>query len=397
MFLYSLARTSALVLGREFRLLTPHPLFSGVETIVAPLSAEIYDSGDGLLYVRQRQNAATASFGVEVAASGAAAGATAANTTLLPLPLFLSLAARAGGAWITAQPSCGAAGSLIREAAPLVAAWFSPLVVRCLCASLRAARDVGAGVDDWVVHVRAGDIWRTPGEPARGAINTAYCPPPLAWYTLHATRVGMRRAWLVCGAPDGELAQAVAGALRAGGCEDVRATRGDESADFGTLLRARNILLSCSTFAWWAAVLAPFRPAVYARTLSGIAARESASAEAAIEASAAAAEAISKGRQIRICVPETGMLRAASIHAIHADLSLASHAPRAWFDATALNLENTLTGGAQTLSASVHVEYFRVWSDAEATAMDAYTCTPAQRARILEARIPEGAEGGRKV
>jgi hypothetical protein len=262
-------------------------------------------------------------------------------------------------------------------------------MIRCLSASLRTVRDVGAGADDWVVHVRAGDIWRTlGGSSGGGIINTAYCPPPVSWYTAQAAQHRIRRVWLVSGAPDGELVKAVSAALFAGGVEHVCATRGDESADFGTLLRARNLMLSCSTFAWWAAVLAPFKPAVYTRTLVGLAAREGTVSDIGVALAAAAEEALSAVREIRVSVPETGMLRSASVHAIHADLSLASHAPREWFDTTAIGVDGALGGGACVPSASLRVHYYKVWSDQDAVAMDAYTCTPAQRLQILEAKIP---------
>ena len=386
MFLYTLARTAALVLGREFHLLTPHPLFAGVSTSSEPFLGEIFDT------IPTTTASTSALWSVR----------DSRNTRIIPLPLFLSLSARAGSAWVTSQASCGAAGTFVRDAMPLAAEWFSPLMVRCLSSSLRTVREVGAGIDDWVVHVRAGDIWKTPGggEPGSrgGIINTAYCPPPVSWYTAQATQYHIRRVWLVSGAPDGELVKAVTAALRAGGVEHVYATRGDESADFGTLLRARNLIISCSTFAWWAAVLTPFRPAVYTRTLVGLAAREGTSTEMGAALAAAASEALSVDREIRISVPETGMLRSKSVHAIHADLSIASHAPRAWFDSTALDSSSgALSGGTYVPSASLRVHYFKVWSDQDAIAMDAYTCTPAERIKILEATLPVGSEAGEGV
>lgn len=381
LFLYTLSRSAAFLLGREFVLLTPHPLFTGIEASVPKFEGEVCATAATVDGVATREWTVR-----DVREASSSRGASRESNSLA---LFLSLSSRIGSVWVTSQPSCGAAGAFVRDAATFAAAWFTPLMVRCLAASLKSVRDVGAGVDDWVVHVREGDIWRSATQGASkssggagGVVNSAYCPPPVSWYRKMAADLGIRRVWLVSGTPDGELTQAVATALKAGGAQTVCVTRGDESADFGTLLRARNVIVSCSTFAWWASVLAPFRPSVYARTLAGLAQRSIGGPEASKDIRESSDFESSLDRTVRVCVPLTGMLRPESVHAIHADLSLASHGPRSWYDSTALDADGA-PKGARTVSSSARIDYFKVWTETEAAAMDSYSCSPAQRSAIL--------------
>lgn len=100
---------------------------------------------------------------------------------------------------------------------------------------------------------------------------------------------------------------------------------------------------------------------------------------------AAVEAARGRDRVVTIAVPATGMLRARSVHAVHADLSLASSPAREWWDAAA---GAPPAWGARTHSAALVVQEWTVWSPLDAAALDDYQCSEEQRALVLHAELP---------
>jgi hypothetical protein len=406
LFIYCAARLSAMLAGRDFSLLTPHPLLAG-------LADKVPYGGAGALRVECvggcpacAAAAATPVAGGAAAAPdragalegtpvSAAAGSAVCDWVVrsapgvlpssplfcppLPLQAFLAAQGDHGRAWVQSQPSCGAAGSLLQPFAPLLAMWLQPFLIRAYTGSLRASPALGGGEGDWVVHVRTGDIWDERrcgggggGGSARTAVNAAapaYVPPPAWWYAAAAAHFGIRRAWVVTERASSSLVAAVARALAAGGASTVALVSGTEEGDFGTLLRARNLILSVSTYAWWGAMMAPFAPAVVGRTAARVSAEEAA--------------AFVPGAPVRVVVPRSGMLRPGSIHGVHADLSLKPHGAVPWWDTTA---------GAERAAAAesrpLRVTSAHVWDDTRAAALETYKCTEEEAAWVLESVPP---------
>jgi hypothetical protein len=168
---------------------------------------------------------------------------------------------------------------------------------------------------DWVVHLRTGDIWIERGSGRQvsggGCVNDSYAQPPVWWYAWLARRYRPASVLIVSSNSESSLVQAVDAVLRAAGVPLVSRQAGTPEADFGTLLRARTLVASVSTFAWWAAFLAPFVQ------------------EQDDEKDGGAAAAV------RVFWPQTGMAHPRSLHHLHARLHLASQPPVRWFDTAA--------------------------------------------------------------
>ena len=432
LFIYCAARLSAMLVGRDFTLLTPHPLLDGLAASAPYGSAGALrvecvpgrcaacappgsgSAGGGAAFAASAEDAlggelelnlppaafraSLAPHSAELARLCAAArgtfivrsGADIPPSSPLfcpPLPLEAVLAAQGdiGRAWVQSQPSCGAAGALLQPFGALLAAWLQPFLLRAYTASMRATPTLGAGEGDWVVHVRAGDIWDERrggagsggggcGGGARGvnAAAPAYTPPP-AWFYAHAAAYfGIRRAWVVTEKGDSSLVGAVCEALSAGGALVVAVVCGSEEGDFGTLLRARNLILSVSTFAWWAGALSPFSPAVVARTLARL---------------APAAPAFPPAAPVTVVVPLSGMLRPGSLHTVHADLRLAPHEGARWVDATA-----GAAAAGDAVARPLRLHRARVWAEPRAAALEAYRCTAEEAAWVLEKDVPAWAK-----
>jgi hypothetical protein len=212
------------------------------------------------------------------------------------------------------------------------------------------------------------------------------------WYTALARRYGVRRAWVVSESDKGGLVAAVRDALRAGGAEEVTLVSNSPEADLGTLMRARNIVMSNSTFAWWGCALAPFLPAAYLRTvesLRGAPAAGGSGGEAAAAAAAPPPPPPAPDAPVTVLQPLTGMLRPGSVHTLHADIALASMPPQRWCDAT-----RGAAGAGDALSAPLRVVACTVWAPEDAAEMEGYCCSTAQARRVVEAQPPAWAEEG---
>ena len=396
LFVYTVTRLAAALLGRRFSLLSPGYFFAGAAadaryTLSAlPLcmseGAESGGDGHGV-----QQRLCVADDARDSSGCVALAG--------MPLSIVLRAMHSIGRDYVSTMPAHYAAGGLVRAFGPVVASWLSPLVARHVAASVSAHPDLAVGERDWVVHVRAGDIYRPAGHRGGGGggalkLNPAYCPPPVWWYTWLASRFNVNHATVVTGDASSQLTSAVVEALRAGGAAHVTVLSGSETADFGTLLRGRNLALSCSTFAWWAAMLLPFAQSTRASAqVRGHHGSETSSA-ACETSTAVPAPAI---HALQVAVPLTGMLRAGSRHALHADLSLCDEAPQRWWDPRAGPSTSTGTAtatsaaGTWRVSAAVRVEQCTVWDNRRALELDSWECSKTQRDWVLEDRVPEWA------
>jgi hypothetical protein len=105
--------------------------------------------------------------------------------------------------------------------------------------------------DSLTIHVRSGDIWEM-----KGSLSRPRCPPhpsypalPVSYYREIIESRPWKAAYLLCEKPD----DPVAGCLLDRG--DVAFVGKDPLSDFDFLRSSRNIVLSVSTFAWWAAWL----------------------------------------------------------------------------------------------------------------------------------------------
>lgn len=146
------------------------------------------------------------------------------------------------------------------------------------CPIVLSPRFVSFSQHDWVIHIRTGDIWiedlkddvTLPDFPTDDQtlvkshvshrVNSAYCPPPCWWYKEIAKEEKMKNVWLVSSSKTSTLTKNVALALLEGGVKTVHFVQGSQKSDFGLLMRARNLVSSCSSFAWWAAFLSQVVP-----------------------------------------------------------------------------------------------------------------------------------------
>jgi hypothetical protein len=152
------------------------------------------------------------------------------------------------------------------------------------------------------------------------------------WYAWLAQTHKPQRVWVVSANTESTLTRAVVAAFTAhaapGG--EVHSVSGSQAADFGTLLRARTLVASVSTFAWWAGFLSQF-------------------VTPPPGAAAAAAGAV------RLLVPLCGMRHPASLHRVHAYLDLASAppVPMGWSTgADAGGGDSSSSGGASSSGAA---------------------------------------------
>ena len=111
--------------------------------------------------------------------------------------------------------------------------------------------------DELTIHVRTGDVWRTGSaelERVGGPISPEYHTLPFSFYR----RIIEERAWrsvqVVTEDPADPMVQKLARSFGAG------LAPGSAIEDFNRLRASRNIVLSVSTFAWWAAWLSDARP-----------------------------------------------------------------------------------------------------------------------------------------
>lgn len=104
------------------------------------------------------------------------------------------------------------------------------------------AHPVPPGPDDVVVHLRGGDVWSWNREPGQGAHRVL----PLSFYLTALESRSFERLFIVCQDLDDPVAQLLR--ERYGGL----VISGGEVEDFRFLASARRMVLSASTYAWWA-------------------------------------------------------------------------------------------------------------------------------------------------
>lgn len=121
----------------------------------------------------------------------------------------------------------------IRNLRPRIQEWF------------RRGSTTPLSDDSLTIHVRSGDIWEMKGW--RPHLN--YPAMPVSYYRRIIESRHWKTVYLVCEKPD----DPVAGRLLDRG--DVTLVAQDRLSDFDFLRSSRNIVLSVSTFAWWAAWL----------------------------------------------------------------------------------------------------------------------------------------------
>jgi hypothetical protein len=105
--------------------------------------------------------------------------------------------------------------------------------------------------DSLTIHVRSGDIWEMKGSLSRPVPppHASYPALPVSYYRKIIESRPWKAAYLLCEKPDDPVARCL---LDRG---DVTFVGRDPLSDFDFLRSSRNIILSVSTFAWWAAWL----------------------------------------------------------------------------------------------------------------------------------------------
>ena len=114
------------------------------------------------------------------------------------------------------------------------------------------------GLDDLVIHLRTGDIWE---ERVKSASVTNggfifYTQPPAWFYAYVANKYQYKIVNVLTHVPNSQYVLSVVSALKnINSVHTVRVLTGSLQSDFGLLLRARNVIPSVSTFAWWSIFL----------------------------------------------------------------------------------------------------------------------------------------------
>jgi len=105
--------------------------------------------------------------------------------------------------------------------------------------------------DSLTIHLRSGDIWEMKGSLSRPMHppHPSYPALPVSYYRKIIESRPWKAAYLVCEKPGDPVARCL---LDRG---DVTFVGKDPFGDFDFLRSSRNIVLSVSTFAWWAAWL----------------------------------------------------------------------------------------------------------------------------------------------
>ncbi len=98
---------------------------------------------------------------------------------------------------------------------------------------------------DLTIHVRAGDVWQSGTRPGQ-AVHPEYCALPFSFYSEIIQSFGWRRILVVTDDPADPMVTKLARS------HDAAVQSGTVADDFNTLRSSRNLVLSVSTFAWWA-------------------------------------------------------------------------------------------------------------------------------------------------
>jgi hypothetical protein len=111
---------------------------------------------------------------------------------------------------------------------------------------LSAAAPEGFTAEDLTIHLRTGDLWQ---KTAPGPVHPEYHGLPFSFYAHVIKLRPWRRIFVVAEHPDDPMAVALA--ARRGAI----VLHGTALEDFARLRASKNIVLSISSFAWWAAWL----------------------------------------------------------------------------------------------------------------------------------------------
>ena len=106
------------------------------------------------------------------------------------------------------------------------------------------------GQDDLTIHIRAGDVWQS---GCKGVVHPEYHALPFSFYAFIIKRHPWRQITVVTEDARDPMVQAL---VRR---QNARVLSGSPQQDFARLRASTNIVLSVSSFAWWAAWLSDAR------------------------------------------------------------------------------------------------------------------------------------------